>query len=88
MSAPLELDDGESGEAGRLDGEVLEAVLPRAFAPGAPVRFEVQIGGETIPVQGKTIGSKRRDDGRFDVRLRLINLRREHREALRSALPG
>ena len=88
MSAALRLEDGASGEAIRLDGEVLEVVLPRALAPGAPARMELDAGGEPIPIEGKTIGSKRRDDGRFDVRLRLVNLRRDHRAQLRSALPG
>lgn len=87
MSAGLTLDDGARGEAVRVDGEVLEAVLPRAFAPGAPARMELD-GDAPIPIEGKTIGSKRRDDGRFDVRMRLINLRREHRAALESALRG
>ena len=88
MTVGLSLEDGARGEAVRVDGEVIEIVAPRAFAPGAPVRMRVDADGEAIPVEGKTIGSKRRDDGRFDVRLRLINLRRPHRVALESTLRG
>ena len=88
MSVPLRLEGGDAGEALRVEGEVLAIVSPRAFAPGAPVRMEIDAGDEPVSVEGKTIGSKRRDDGRFDVRLRLINLRRAHRDALRAALPG
>jgi hypothetical protein len=82
MSVPIELDVEGEGEALRLEGEVLVTVLARAFAPGAPVSFRATIDGQAIRLQAKTIGSKKRDDGRFDVRLRLTNLRREHRARL------
>jgi hypothetical protein len=84
MSGAITLDGGGTGALVRVDGEVLHAVLDRPFAPGSPVRMQVDAEGEALPVQGKTIGSKKRDDGRFDVRLRLINLRREHRDKLRA----
>lgn len=79
MSARVVLASGAEGEAVRLEGEVLSLVLPRAFAPGAPVSFEATIGADALALTGKAIGSKRRDDGRFDVRLRMTNLRREDR---------
>lgn len=84
MSGTVRVDEGGEGELVRLSGEVLYTVLDRAFAPGRPLRLRVTLLGveEVLPVQGKVIGSKKRDDGRFDVRLRLINLRREHREQL------
>lgn len=81
MSAPLTLSSGGEGEAVDLAGEVLRVVLPRAFAPGAPVTLTVDLDAP-VTITGKTIGSKLRDDGRFDVRLRLVNLRRSDREAL------
>jgi hypothetical protein len=87
MSGAITLEGGGGGELARVEGEVLHAVLERPFAPGSPVRMRVQVGGgggEALPIQGKTIRSKKRDDGRFDVRMRLINLRREHREKLQS----
>ena len=54
---------------------VIELVSPAPFAPGAPTRFEVA----GLPLEGKSLGSKRRPEGDFHVRFRLVNLRREHR---------
>ena len=68
---------GEGGWIG-FAGEVLEVLSPTPYAPGAPISLEV----DGIPLQGKALGSKRQDDGRFHVRMRMINLRREHREML------
>jgi hypothetical protein len=84
VSAPVVLRGGGEGEATRLEGEVLHVILARAFAPGAPVAFDATIAGEPVALTGKAIGSKRRDDGRFDVRLRMTNLRREDRLRLSS----
>ncbi len=75
-----------SGEALRLEGEVLSLVLPRAFAPGAPLSFTAELEGEEVALSGKTFGSKKREDGRFDVRVRMTNLRRVDRERLAAAL--
>jgi hypothetical protein len=74
------------GEALSLEGEVLALVLPRAFAPGAPIAFSAELEGEAVSLHGKTIGSKKREDGRFDVRVRMTNLRRLDRERLVAAL--
>lgn len=82
MSAPVVLSEGGEGEATRLEGEVLHLILARAFAPGAPVAFAATFAGERVALTGKSIGSKRREDGRFDVRLRMTNLRREDRARL------
>ena len=58
--------------------DVLEVLSPAPYAPGAPIALEV----DGTPLQGKSLGSKRQADGRFLVRMRLINLRREHRAML------
>ena len=87
MTIPATAPGGE-GEALAFAGEVLTCALPRAFAPGAPIELSVVAEGEAVALRAKSIGSKRRDDGRFEVRMRLVNLRREHREALSRALPG
>ncbi|MCB9592167.1 MAG: hypothetical protein H6719_05490 [Sandaracinaceae bacterium] len=88
MTLPVTFPDGR-GEALSFTGENLACALSRAFAPGAPLELSVALeGDEALSLRGKTIGSKRRADGRFDVRLRLLSLRREEREALRRALPG
>jgi len=78
----LRLDSGEDAEARNFDGVVLTVVSPRAFAPGAPIRFSTAAGGDPRSFEGRTIGSKRVDDAHFEVRLRLVNLRRADRELL------
>jgi hypothetical protein len=100
MSVRVALPDGALGEAVRFEAEVLHLILPRAFAPGAPLPLRAVLGdrgagdpgagdsgvGEPLELAGKTLGSKRREDGRFDVRARLVSLRRTDRERLASAL--
>jgi hypothetical protein len=83
MSVAATLPGGEAASAESWDGAVLVLASPRAFAPGAPVR--VALG--TLGFEGKSLGSKKRDDGRFVVRLRAVNLRREQREALDALFP-
>ncbi|MBZ0117893.1 MAG: hypothetical protein K8H88_12900 [Sandaracinaceae bacterium] len=78
----LVLAKGGEGEATSFDGDVLVTILPRAYAPGSPCELRV----EDLTLTGKTLGAKRRADGRFDVRVRLISVRREARERLLSAL--
>jgi len=80
---------GEPGEALSFDGtETLALVAPRAFAPGTPIEMRFRVGESAHTIRGKARGSRRRDDGRYDVQARLISLRREQRLALRRALPG
>lgn len=76
------VDGGASGEAVAMAGEILSLVLDKAFAPGQPLRFTVAMGGRTEQLAAKALGSKRRSDDRFDVRVRLVNLRKTVREAL------
>ncbi len=80
--SPARLRDGGEGEAIAWSREVLHLVLPRAFAPGAPLALTLELDGGALELTGKTIGSKRREDGRFDVRARLISLRRGDRARL------
>jgi len=82
MSVKIRLDSGEEAEARAFDRALLTLWSPRAFAPGAPIRFTATTEGEARNFEGRTIGSKRVDDGRFEVRMRFVNLRREDRELL------
>jgi len=82
MSVKIRLDSGEEAEARAFDGTLLTLWSPRAFAPGAPIRFTAATEGEARHFEGRTIGSKRVDDAGFEVRLRFVNLRREDRELL------
>jgi hypothetical protein len=75
------LESGEEGEAMSFDGNTLTLLSRRAFAPGAPIRFS-SFGEVERSFEGRTLGSRRVDDGRFEVRLRLVNLRRADRELL------
>lgn len=81
MSVPLKAGEA-SGEALRFEGGVLHVVLDRAFAPGKPTDLQLTLGGDTLSLRGKSLGSKRREDDRFDVRLRMLSLRKGERAAL------
>lgn len=79
---------GADGEAASFDGEFLVALLSRAFAPGTPLTGTLTLEGGEIAIEGRATGSRRQPDGRFEVRARLINLRREVRERLVAASRG
>lgn len=76
---PLRLSTGEEAELVSLAGVQAAIVSPRAFAPGAPLSFEVRLEDGPLALEGKSHGSRRRDDGRYDVRLRMVNMRRSER---------
>jgi hypothetical protein len=76
------LADGSRVTVLAFDGAVLRFVGERAHPPGRPLELSIELGDETLAVQGKAVGSKLRDDARFDVRLRLNSLRREARALL------
>jgi len=83
----IRLEGGEGAEARTFDGSQLSFLSPRAFAPGAPIRFTVTTGGAVRGFEGRAIASKRVDDARFEVRMRFVNLRRDDRP-IWSALPA
>jgi hypothetical protein len=65
-----------------FDGALLHFVGERAHPPGRPLEVRLTLEGAPLVLQGKAVGSKLRDDERFDVRLRLHSLRREARALL------
>lgn len=67
-----------------IDGERLTFACARAFAPGEPLVLHV----EERRFDAKAMGSKRREDGAFDVRVRLVNLTRDDRGWLAQNKPG
>jgi len=83
----IRLEGGEDAEARTFDGSQLTFLSPRAFAPGAPIRFTATAGGAVRAFEGRAIGSKRIDEVRFEVRMRFVNLRRDDR-SIWSALPA
>jgi hypothetical protein len=80
------LETGEAAELTSVEGEGALLVAPRAYAPGAPLRLDALLADGELPLEAKCLGSKRRPDGRFDVRIRWINLRRTDRERLAGQL--
>ena len=64
-----------------FDGRHFGLVSARAFAPGYPLPLTLALDAPTS-VELKSIGSKRRPDGSFDVRARAMTLRKEVRERL------
>lgn len=74
------LPSGVKAKAVEWKPDVLSLICPNAFAPGQPVELKAQgEGGTVFALIGKSGGSKKRDDGAFDVKLRLHSLRREQR---------
>ena len=77
-----------TGRAHSYRDGVLFFVCDVAFAPGQP--FVATIASEPGPleIRGKAASSKLRDDGAFDVRVKLHSLRREQRNWLETNLPS
>ena len=82
MIGALRVEGAGDGSALHMAGEVITLRLARAFAPGAPLRGVVALDGLEIAIEGRTVGSRKTSDGTFEVRVRLVNLRREDRERL------
>lgn len=80
--------EGAVGEALSFAGETLVVVLDRAFAPGTPVRGTLTLADGELGIEGRVQGSKRTVEGRYEVRARLVNLRRTDRERLVASSGG
>ncbi|MBT8467224.1 MAG: hypothetical protein HKN10_17920 [Myxococcales bacterium] len=78
----LRLESGHDAVGLAFDGNLLKLTSPVAFAPGSPIRFNAIVEAKERSFEGRVLGSKRVDDQAFEVRLRLVNLRREDRELL------
>ena len=84
MSIGCDFAEGK-GELVSFTRDQLHAIGPVPYAPGTPIRLNVALTEVSIPIEAKCGGSKRREDGRFDLTLRVINMRRLHREAIMAA---
>jgi hypothetical protein len=82
----IELDRGDKAEIDSLEGNMLTFRSPRAFPPGAPIRFIVMIDEHRRAFEGRSIGATRIEGDLFEVRMRFVNLRRDDREALLVAM--
>ena len=72
----------------RFEGETLSFHGPRALAPGAPVVLEVVRAEAPLAIEGRSLGSRRiaPDAPSFEIRARLVNMRKADREWLLAAL--
>ena len=85
----IELENGEIAQIAAFDGRnALTFESSCAFAPGAPIRFRAELGFDLgrRTFEGRSLGSKRTETGRFEVRMRFVNLQRESRRALTATL--
>jgi hypothetical protein len=80
------LENGQDAVGLAFDGNLLKLRSPIAFAPGSPIRFNATGAYGERNFEGRVIGSKRVDEHWFEVRMRLVNLRREDRALLLSTL--
>jgi hypothetical protein len=83
----LRLESGQDAVGLAFDGNLMKLMSPIAFAPGSPIRFTAAGEHGQRKFEGRALGSKRVQGAEFEVRLRLVNLRREDRELLLGAFP-
>lgn len=85
MSAlPVSIAGNLPGAVTNIADLVVTLRSPKAFPPGQPLEFLLTESG--LRFQSRSIGSKRLPASEeFELRVRLINLRRETREALAAA---
>lgn len=82
----LRLEGGQDAVGLAFDGNLMTLMSPAAFAPGSPIRFSATGEHADRNFEGRALASKRLEGEQFEVRLRLVNLRREDRELLLRAL--
>jgi hypothetical protein len=82
---PLRIGNDLNGTAVAYDGARLSFVAPKAFPPGQPLQLSLTLDAGELALQARSLGSKRRDDQRFDVQARLVSVNRTTREALQRA---
>jgi len=79
---PVLIEGALPGAITNLAGLFATLSSAKAFPPGQPLAFTLRDSG--LQVQARSIGSKRSGE-HFELRVRLINMRREAREALAQA---
>ncbi len=80
MTLACTLSGGHTLMLHAFDGRILTFVAARAAAPGAPLRVRVDATGATLEL--KSIGSRKCEDGAFELRARISTMPREVRDAL------
>jgi hypothetical protein len=79
--------DGDKIDLVGFDGRHFTLVSGRAYAPGQPMPVTVELT-PTLTLDLKSLGSRVRDDQRFDVRARAMTLPKGTRDRLVAALEG
>lgn len=88
MTLPARINEAQDGRVLRIVGQKLELFCTAPFAPGQPLSIVLELDS-AITVTGKTLQSRKRDDGSgFDVTLRVHALPKAHRLALVEVLSG
>jgi hypothetical protein len=87
MSVPVRL-GAEPLELIAWDGKLFTLTSARAFAPGQPMALTVDLNPPCGGLDLKSIGSRKRDDGRFEVRARAMTLAKSTRERLETVFSG
>ena len=82
VEVPVQLEAGDRAVATGYASNLLSLICPCAYPPGKPMALRAEIAGTRLSLEGKSTGSRVREDGRFDVKLRLVSLRREDRALL------
>lgn len=80
MSLSCRNQHGEVMTFESFDGKLLVFESPRAFAPGNPLKVRVETPSLTLEL--KSIGSRKRAEGVFEVRARVMTMPKEVRDAL------
>jgi hypothetical protein len=79
--------EGDRFELLSFDGKLFVLIGERAYAPGNPMPVIVELT-PSITLELKSIGSRVRDDQRYDIRARATTLPKPTRERLVAALQG
>lgn len=87
ITIALRIEESLLGHVLACDAETLRGISPKPFPPGRPLSLTMLLPDGELALSGRCIGSKRGDDGRFELRVRLTNLRREARERIEHAFP-
>ena len=80
MALSCALQSGDVLMLESFDGRLLVFSSARAQAPGTPLRVRVNENGATLEL--KSIGSRKRDDGLFELRARITTMPGEVRAFL------
>lgn len=70
--------DGAAITVTAFDGNLTTVLCTRPYAPGQPMLFVLPFEPPAT-VDGRTVGARRRADGLYEIRLRLVALTREVR---------